>query len=120
MSALTTRGLDTAATRRGGAAFIRGHGATRHGQRRCLPARPEPVPREIGVTTGLIGAAGGLGGFVLPNLLGSLKEMTGSFGVGFLVFALVGGFGGAAALAYASRGWRGIVIGESGVALDTA
>ena len=81
---------------------------------------PNRFPKEIGVTTGIIGAAGGLGGFVLPNLLGTLKELTGSFSGGFLAFALVGGFGGAAALAYASRGWRGIFIGSSGVALDRA
>ena len=81
---------------------------------------PNRFPKEIGVTTGIIGAAGGLGGFVLPNVLGSLKELTGSFSGGFLAFALVGGFGGAAALAYASRGWRGIFIGRSGMALDRA
>ncbi len=81
---------------------------------------PNRFPKEIGVTTGIIGAAGGLGGFILPNLLGTLKELTGSFSGGFLAFALVGGFGGAAALSYASRGWRGIFIGHSGVALDRA
>jgi MFS transporter, NNP family, nitrate/nitrite transporter len=77
---------------------------------------PNRFATEIGVTTGIIGAAGGLGGFVLPNVLGSLKELTGSFSGGFLAFALVGGFGGAAALAYASRGWRGSFIGNSGMA----
>jgi MFS transporter, NNP family, nitrate/nitrite transporter len=65
-------------------------------------------------------SVGGLGGFVLPNVLGTLKELTGNFSGGFLAFALVGGFGGAAALAYASRGWRGIFIGSSGLALDRA
>jgi MFS transporter, NNP family, nitrate/nitrite transporter len=45
--------------------------------------------------------------------------MTGSFSGGFLAFALVGGFGGAAALAYASREWQGIFIGRSGVALES-
>ncbi len=81
---------------------------------------PNRFPKEIGVTTGIIGAAGGLGGFVLPTLMGSLKELTGSFSGGFLAFALVGGFGGAAALAYASRGWQGIFIGRSGLALESA
>jgi len=81
---------------------------------------PNRFPKEIGITTGLIGAAGGLGGFVLPNLLGSMREVTGGFGGGFLVFALVGGFGGAAALAYASRSWHGVFIGRSGVALESA
>jgi NNP family nitrate/nitrite transporter-like MFS transporter len=81
---------------------------------------PNRFPKEIGVTTGVIGAAGGFGGFILPTLLGSLKEMSGSFGAGFLAFALVGGFGGAAALAYASRGWQGILIGTSGLAIESA
>jgi NNP family nitrate/nitrite transporter-like MFS transporter len=81
---------------------------------------PNRFPTEIGITTGIIGAAGGLGGFLLPNLLGSMKEMTGGFGGGFLIFALVGGFGGAAALAYASRAWHGVFIGRSGVALENA
>src|SRR4029077_371762 len=41
-------------------------------------------PEEIGVITGLVGAAGGLGGFVLPNALGSLRQLTLSYGGGFL------------------------------------
>jgi NNP family nitrate/nitrite transporter-like MFS transporter len=81
---------------------------------------PQRFPREIGVTTGIVGAAGGVGGFLLPTALGGLKQMTGSFSGGFLAFALVGGFGGAAALAYASRGWCGIFIGEGGRAAGVA
>ncbi len=80
---------------------------------------PNRFPREIGVTTGIIGAAGGFGGFALPNVLGTMKELTGRFSGGFLAFALVGGFGEAVALAYASRGWRGVFIGQSGVALES-
>lgn len=68
---------------------------------------PQRFPREIGVTTGLVGAAGGLGGFLLPTALGALKQATGSFGGGFLAFAVIGGLGGALALSYASRGWQG-------------
>jgi NNP family nitrate/nitrite transporter-like MFS transporter len=81
---------------------------------------PQRFPREIGVTTGIIGAAGGVGGFLLPTMLGVLKQTTGSFSGGFLAFAIVGGFGGAAAMAYASRGWRGIFIGEGGRAAEVA
>ncbi len=51
---------------------------------------PLRFPREIGVVTGIVGAAGGVGGFFLPNLLGGLKGLTGTFGAGFGVFALVG------------------------------
>jgi NNP family nitrate/nitrite transporter-like MFS transporter len=49
---------------------------------------PQRFGREIGVVTGIVGAAGGVGGFFLPNLLGGLKGLTGSFGSGFAVFAL--------------------------------
>ncbi len=48
---------------------------------------------EIGVMTGLVGAAGGVGGFFLAKALGMSKELTGSFTFGFLAFsglALVG------------------------------
>lgn len=54
---------------------------------------PQLFGREIGVITGLVGAAGGVGGFYLPTVLGSLKEVTGSFGPGFLVFASMAGMG---------------------------
>ena len=79
---------------------------------------PLRFPTEIGVTTGVVGAAGGLGGFFLPTILGALKQATGSFGVGFLLFAIVGGLGGAVALAFASKGWEGIFIEKNGRAQD--
>lgn len=49
---------------------------------------PNRFKNEVGVITGFVGAFGGLGGFLLPNILGSLKSMTGSYSYGFLVFAL--------------------------------
>jgi NNP family nitrate/nitrite transporter-like MFS transporter len=48
---------------------------------------PSRFPKEIGCVTGIVGAAGGVGGFFLPNLLGGLKGLTGTFGAGFAVFA---------------------------------
>lgn len=51
---------------------------------------------EIGVITGLVGAAGGLGGFFLAKALGISKGMTGGFMGGFLIFAglaVIGMFG---------------------------
>ncbi len=49
---------------------------------------PQRFPKEIGVVTGIVGAVGGLGGFLLPNLLGSLKDITGSYGSGFMVYTV--------------------------------
>ena len=37
---------------------------------------PLRFKNEVGVVTGLVGAFGGLGGFFLPNILGSLKDIT--------------------------------------------
>jgi NNP family nitrate/nitrite transporter-like MFS transporter len=48
---------------------------------------PQRFPKEIGVITGIVGAAGGAGGFFLPTIFGYLKTMTGSFGTGFVAFA---------------------------------
>lgn len=48
---------------------------------------PQCFRKEIGVATGVVGAIGGLGGFALPILLGSIKQASGSFGTGFLVLA---------------------------------
>ncbi len=48
-------------------------------------------PAQVGTVTGLVGAAGGLGGFFPPIVLGTLKDATGSFAFGFVllsVFAL--------------------------------
>jgi NNP family nitrate/nitrite transporter-like MFS transporter len=81
---------------------------------------PQRFPAEIGVVTGIVGAAGGLGGFILPIILGVLKQTNGGFGGGFLAFALAGGLGGALTLAYVSRGWQGIFLGAGGRAVEVA
>lgn len=49
---------------------------------------PQRFQKEIGVVTGLVGAAGGLGGFFLPSLLGVVREVTGSFGPGLALVAV--------------------------------
>jgi NNP family nitrate/nitrite transporter-like MFS transporter len=49
---------------------------------------PQRFPREIGVVTGVVGAAGGAGGFFLPNLLDGSKGLTGTYSAGFLGFAV--------------------------------
>ncbi len=48
---------------------------------------PQRFRKEIGVMTGLVGMAGGVGGFYLASSLGYSKQITGNYQVGFLVFA---------------------------------
>lgn len=48
---------------------------------------PQRFRNEIGVMTGLVGFAGGVGGFYLASSLGFAQKMTGSSGPGFLIFA---------------------------------
>lgn len=48
---------------------------------------PQRFAKHVGVITGVVGAAGGLGGFLLPSVLGAIKDRTGSYAIGFLVFA---------------------------------
>ena len=50
---------------------------------------PQRFQKEIGVLTGLVGMAGGLGGFYLASSLGYAKQLTGSYHPGFLIFALL-------------------------------
>jgi len=46
---------------------------------------PEYFPQSVGAVTGLVGAAGGLGGFFPPLVLGVVKQQTGSFTWGFIL-----------------------------------
>ncbi|MDD5390623.1 MAG: NarK/NasA family nitrate transporter [Gallionellaceae bacterium] len=48
---------------------------------------PQRFRKEIGVMTGLVGMAGGVGGFFLASSLGFSKGMTGNYQAGFLIFA---------------------------------
>jgi NNP family nitrate/nitrite transporter-like MFS transporter len=66
---------------------------------------PQRFRDEIGVMTGLVGMAGGIGGFYLASSLGIARQYTGSYASGFYIFgglallALVG-------LTSVKRRWR--------------
>jgi NNP family nitrate/nitrite transporter-like MFS transporter len=48
---------------------------------------PQRFGRQMGIMTGLVGMSGGVGGFYLASSLGYSKQLTGSYGAGFLIFA---------------------------------
>lgn len=50
---------------------------------------PQRFRKEIGVMTGLVGMAGGIGGFYLASSLGYSKQMTGSYQFGLTLFAML-------------------------------
>jgi NNP family nitrate/nitrite transporter-like MFS transporter len=63
-------------------AFGLGNGAT-------FQLVPHRWRGKTGVMTGIIGAAGGIGGFYLPVIMGIARETTGSYQLGFATFGLL-------------------------------
>jgi NNP family nitrate/nitrite transporter-like MFS transporter len=47
----------------------------------------ETFPQETGAVTGLVGAAGGLGGFFPPILMGLVRDATGAYAIGFMLLS---------------------------------
>jgi NNP family nitrate/nitrite transporter-like MFS transporter len=66
---------------------------------------PQRFGKEIGVMTGLVGCAGGVGGFLLASSLGFAKQWLGSDQAGFLIFAALALVALAALTAVKGR-WR--------------
>ena len=50
---------------------------------------PVWYPDKVGAVTGVVGAAGGLGGFFPPLVMGVVKTATGGYAIGFLLMGLV-------------------------------
>lgn len=75
---------------------------------------PQRFGKEIGILTGLVGMAGGVGGFYLASSLGLAKQMTGGFGSGFLIFALFA-LVALAALSLVKGRWRTRWAAQQGV-----
>ncbi len=75
---------------------------------------PQRFGKEIGILTGLVGMAGGVGGFYLASSLGLARQMTGGFGPGFLIFALLA-LGALAGLTFVKGRWRMRWAAASGV-----
>jgi len=76
---------------------------------------PQRFTKEIGVMTGIVGAAGGVGGYYLNFVLGHLKDSTTTYASGFYAFA------GIAVVAFivlrsVAPGWQRTWLGAGGVA----
>jgi NNP family nitrate/nitrite transporter-like MFS transporter len=50
---------------------------------------PQWYPDRVGAVTGVVGAAGGLGGFFPPLVMAFVKSQTGSYTLGFVLMAVV-------------------------------
>ena len=48
---------------------------------------PQRFRKEIGVMTGMVGMAGGIGGFYLASSLGVSKQLSGDYRIGLIIFA---------------------------------
>jgi len=76
---------------------------------------PQRFRKEIGVMTGLVGAAGGVGGYYLNFALGHLYDRTGTYASGFFAFAAIALLA-LAALRAVAPAWTRTWLGEGGVA----
>jgi NNP family nitrate/nitrite transporter-like MFS transporter len=76
-------------------------------------------PITTAVAGGMIGEIGALGGGILPNLLGQSKQHTGSYRLGFLLYAALA-VGVLVVLRVASQSWIGTWIGAGGRATNAA
>ena len=74
---------------------------------------------NLGTATGIIGAAGGVGGFFLPFWLGLTRDLTGSYGTGLAILACVA-MGGAALLFKVRPIWqRGFLDAHAGAGVGS-
>lgn len=72
-------------------------------------------PKNTGLVGGLVGAAGGLGGFFPPIIMGAVKDSTGSYALGFVILATLAAFCLAVLLAGTQKAPAtpgGIVVGN--------
>ncbi len=79
---------------------------------------PQRFPESMGTVTGVVGAAGGLGGFFLPTLLGIVKDATGDYRLGLWLVAAAFFAGSVVLLELGrswSRRWPEIAVQQSGV-----
>lgn len=69
---------------------------------------PLRFPGTVGLATGIVGAAGGVGGFFVPSALGALRQLTGTEALGLAIFGGVAfvALGSVLAVRVAWRRWE--------------
>ena len=67
--------------------FIVGMSALGMGNGAVFQLVPQRFEKDVGIMTGLVGMTGGIGGFYLAASLGYIKQFTGSYSTGFMIFA---------------------------------
>lgn len=79
---------------------------------------PQRFAGRMGIITGVVGAAGGLGGFFLPSILGAAKDLTGTYASGLMLFALAFAAGTFTLLELGARWtsrWDAAAVRQSGI-----
>jgi NNP family nitrate/nitrite transporter-like MFS transporter len=79
---------------------------------------PQRFAARMGIVTGIVGAAGGLGGFFLPSALGAAKDATGSYAVGLMMLSAAFMAGSIVLLELGSRwtaDWQTEAVKQSGI-----
>ncbi|HUK36615.1 MAG TPA: MFS transporter [Vicinamibacterales bacterium] len=79
---------------------------------------PQRFAGRMGIITGVVGAAGGLGGFFLPSILGGARDLTGTYAAGLMLVASAFAVGAILLLELGTRWtarWDPGAIKQSGV-----
>ena len=79
---------------------------------------PQRFAERMGLVTGIIGAAGGLGGFLLPSMLGAVRDFAGTYAPGLLLLAaafLAGAIGLLHLGSVWTARWRTDAVKQSGI-----
>ncbi|MBS0979575.1 nitrate/nitrite transporter [Acetobacter thailandicus] len=91
------------------AAFFAGMLALGLGNGAVFQLVPVRFPAQVGILTGLVGMAGGVGGFYLASSLGAARQFAGSYGPGFFVFSLLC-FVACICVTFCHRKWTGGMV----------